>query len=106
MKANEKAFFFCELFKDHVSLDKSRKEYRVEIEFAKRGNWLTEEEEMFLRLFEAQNIFATEGWGKNMKYTDELNSAVCGDGVFIFEDDEDKIITDTSVIILDNLILN
>ncbi len=66
--------------------------YQLEVDFSSRGNWLSSDEEELLRLMGARNIFAvTGGWdGEPLVETGELNTAMCGCGLFCFEDDEDR----------------
>lgn len=90
MTAKEKVFYFNQLFPSS-SISNVNDIPAIEIDFHKRNAWLSETEEAFLRLFEGINIFAYEGgWGDNPYiYTDNLNTASCGVGIFIFDDDEE-----------------
>lgn len=90
MTAKEKAKLFISQFPDS-GWELGKYYYEdLTVNFAKRQDWLSNEEETLLRKLNAVNIAAyTGGWGKNnpIKYTDNLNTACCGIGSFKFEDD-------------------
>jgi hypothetical protein len=89
MSKQEKVALFNQLFTSSIITA----DERIEIDFAKRGFWLTDIEEMFLRLFGAKNIYATAVFaldGSNeleYKETDNLNTSCCGIGTFVFNED-------------------
>lgn len=87
MKAEEKAKLFIEVFGWGKISDS--KVSHLTLDFKSKNRWLKPDEETFLRMLGAINIFAYTGWtAEDLVYTDNLNSACCGEGDFVFEDDE------------------
>jgi hypothetical protein len=89
MTATEKAIYFISQFPD-LGWELGKYEYEhLTIDFSKRGDWLSIEEESLLRKLNARNIAAyTGGWdGEPFVYTDNLNTSCCGIGSFKFKDD-------------------
>jgi len=73
----------------------------LDCDFAARQKWLSDDEEALLRMLGAINIFAVEGgfMGEPLEYTDNLNTACAGVGVFkLFDDEENKEILPIPVI--------
>lgn len=89
MTANQKAIFFIQSFPERGWIKVDNEPHHVEVDFKLRNDWLSSEEEALLRKLDAQNLFAqsydikTKSWS----WTDELNTACCGKGSFIFDDD-------------------
>ena len=90
---------FVETFKSqyvraYTSLDPIISLIYVDVDFEKRGNWLTREEEELLKLLGAVNVFyerQQQQWGDIISPSkDKLNHACCGVGTFFFEEDYEE----------------
>lgn len=86
MKAIEKAQLFNDTFKSgSIVIEKF---YQLEIDFSSINRWLTNEEETFLQMLGAVNVFSINLM--DGAYTDNLNTACAGVGCFKFDDDDEK----------------
>lgn len=97
MTAKQKIAFLVQILPNAVKSELSNGVPTLEIDFAKQNDWLSEEDEMWLRLYDATNIFAYSPafGGESEEYTDELNTACCGVGVYIFNDDLPELVQST-----------